>query len=374
MSNLVLPSLRQPRVLSWGWPVKKTPSFSTIVQTPASRRGEVRVSLAPIPVWDFEVDLTYIYGDLNQTNTGIQQLLDFYSTVQGAADDWLFTDPYDNLATLQQIGFADGVSTQFQIGRSISSLSFEPMQNVIPSLVQVNGSTVLAGPQPSGNQWYSGLENLLFYSQDFSQSAWNKVNTIVDATAVTGPDGISLTANQINQNVAANGFIWQSVLGTANPGKTYTFSVWIKSGTLSGNIILRIKDGNGAFDVGTTTVTPTGTWTRYSVTATFSPVAAPGVNVYIDPANNAGTGTYLAWGAQLEQWTAATSYVVTTNNAPVRPRGLLTFATFPSSGSVNVTFSYYYRCRFLDDELNDLEEFLYQLWECKSLKFRSLLL
>jgi len=34
----------------------------------------------------------------------------------------------------------------------------------------------------------------------------------------------------------------------------------------------------------------------------------------------------------------------------------------------------YYRCRFLKDEWDDLEEFLYQIWSQKALNFRSVLL
>lgn len=374
MSNLILPALQSAPNIGYAWPVKKTPKYRTIVQTPASNRGEARISLTPNPIYDFEYDLSYIKGDFQTLNSKFASLLGFYQAVHGAGDDWLFQDPFDNSLLAQLLGYGDGSRTQFQLGRTLGFGGFEILQNVFPTALYINAVTVPAGPQPSGNQWYCGLENWLFYSQDFTQSAWNKVNTIINGTSIAGPDGVNLTTIEVNQNVAANGFIYQNVAGMSNPGKTFTFSVWVKQGTLTGNIVLRMRDGNDV-EIGNSTVTPTSSWVRYMLTATFSPFAAQGIHVYIDPANDAGTGTYYLWGAQLEEWASARSYVLTTNNAPQFPRGVATFSIAPGLQlPVTADFSYYYRCRFLDDEWTDLEEFLYQVWELKSLKFRSLIL
>ena len=381
MSNLLLPTLRQPRVLSWGWPVKKTPSFSTVVQTPASRRGEVRVSLTPVPVWNFELDLTYIYGDLNQTNTGIQQLLDFYQRVQGASDDWLFLDPYDNLQTTQLIGYGDGVNKTFQIGRSVNGLSFEPLQNVFPTTVQVNGVTVNPGPQASGNQWYSGLENVIAYSQDFTQTFWSPSSTAITGNATTAPDGSSTGQKVARSGTAAEYFVQQNFPATAT-GDSFTFSCYFLQGTagVKGQVQVVYINANGieigTRAVGTATVL-TASWQRLSVNAQL-PLGTVLVYVRIYLTNTSTSGDFLyAWGAQMERNPLGTpsSYVMTTTTVPVTPRGLLTFTVAPAADTpITATFSFYYRCRFLDDEWNDLEEFLFQLWELKSLKFRSILL
>jgi uncharacterized protein (TIGR02217 family) len=51
--------------------------------------------------------------------------------------------------------------------------------------------------------------------------------------------------------------------------------------------------------------------------------------------------------------------------------GLLTFATPPSTGLiVSADFSYWFRCRFVDDSY-DFENFMYRLWQLKKLTFIS---
>ena len=80
-----------------GWPIKKTPRYSTITQIPASGRSPIKIATMLFPLWDFVMDFTYIRGDATGTNTAWQQLVNFYMAVQGAADTWLFLDPYDNL-------------------------------------------------------------------------------------------------------------------------------------------------------------------------------------------------------------------------------------------------------------------------------------
>ena len=51
--------------------------------------------------------------------------------------------------------------------------------------------------------------------------------------------------------------------------------------------------------------------------------------------------------------------------------GLVTFSSAPSSGLIiTADFSYYFRCRFVDDKY-DFENFMYQLWQLKKLTFIS---
>jgi uncharacterized protein (TIGR02217 family) len=51
--------------------------------------------------------------------------------------------------------------------------------------------------------------------------------------------------------------------------------------------------------------------------------------------------------------------------------GLVTFAIPPSTGLViTADFSYWFRCRFVDDSYN-FENFMYQLWQLKKLTFIS---
>jgi uncharacterized protein (TIGR02217 family) len=51
--------------------------------------------------------------------------------------------------------------------------------------------------------------------------------------------------------------------------------------------------------------------------------------------------------------------------------GLVTFGTPPGSGRIiTADFSYYFRCRFIDDKY-DFENFMYRLWQLKKLTFIS---
>ncbi len=108
------------------------------------------------------------------------------------------------------------------------------------------------------------------------------------------------------------------------------------------------------------------------------PIGAVEAVVFLIVTNTSSVGDFIyGWGAQLERSPIGnpTSYVLTTSTVPVVPRGMLTFAIAPAAtATITASFSHYYRCHFLDDEFNDLSEFLYQLWELKALKFRSLLL
>lgn len=81
-----------------GFPIKTTPRFSTIIQTAASGRGQIRIPTMQFPLWDFEINISYLTGDNQGVNTPWQQLINFYMGVQGAASDWLFLHPYDNIA------------------------------------------------------------------------------------------------------------------------------------------------------------------------------------------------------------------------------------------------------------------------------------
>lgn len=140
-------------------------------------------------------------------------------------------------------------------------------------------------------------ENLLLRSQDYS-ATW----TVTDLTPVTGktaPDGTS-TATEFTAG-ASNAVLTQGYTAVAG---SYTFSVWLRRVTGSGNIEI-------AADNGTWTVkTITGTWARYDVTQT---VAAGSKTAGVRVTTN--TDAIEVWGAQLEQRASVTDYIPTTTQA-----------------------------------------------------------
>lgn len=99
------------------WPVKKTPVFATIVQTPASGVAELRLALYRYPRWQFELDVSYLKGDLQTPTSALATVAAFYVAMQGAGQDWLYLDPFDNTVTTMPFGTGDGVTTQFQLTR-----------------------------------------------------------------------------------------------------------------------------------------------------------------------------------------------------------------------------------------------------------------
>jgi hypothetical protein len=115
---------------NWTFPIKKTPSFKTIVQTPANNRGENRISLTPYPIWFFELDFSYLKGDMQVPASALQNLVGFMGLVQGQANDWLYEDPFDNAVKNATFGVGDGSTTTFQLTRSVGLLT-DIVQNLV---------------------------------------------------------------------------------------------------------------------------------------------------------------------------------------------------------------------------------------------------
>lgn len=89
-----------------------------------------------------------------------------------------------------------------------------------------------------------------------------------------------------------------------------------------------------------------------------------------------------AWGLSANTTTASIGTINTITQVQVNGvtvssanysinRNKITFVTAPGAGqAITMTFSFYYLCRFVEDE-QDFEEFAKNRWAVKSLKFRS---
>jgi uncharacterized protein (TIGR02217 family) len=131
VSNAVFPAL--PGLT---WDVKKTPRFSTLVQTAASGR-EVRAALWTLPLYEW----TLAFDVLRDGSLGeIRTLMGFFLQRQGGFDSFLYSDPTDNAVANQQIGTGDGSTTAFQLVRSYGGFA-EPILdlNGTPTLL-LNGA------------------------------------------------------------------------------------------------------------------------------------------------------------------------------------------------------------------------------------------
>ncbi len=151
--------------------------------------------------------------------------------------------------------------------------------------------------------------NLLLRPQGFGYSPWVLTNASVTANATTAPDG-ALTADALLRTATGNHYIAQSYGAADVSGQTYTFSVYLKAGTLTGDVAVVFRNQAGTQTPGSTTVTPSGSWQRVTATGTFTAGAGSNVIAFVDPLNDsgsAGDSLYL-WGAQLERAAAATDY------------------------------------------------------------------
>lgn len=143
MSNSIFPAL--PGI---AWPVKKTPIWSTKNMRSVSGK-ESALALYSYPLYKIEITFPDVLRDFGSFagSTEFRTLLDFYNSMQGKFDTFLFNDITDNGVTAQQFGTGDGVKTVFQLVRSLKTNGFlEPVQNVnILTNLFDNGSPISGG-------------------------------------------------------------------------------------------------------------------------------------------------------------------------------------------------------------------------------------
>jgi hypothetical protein len=192
-------------------------------------------------------------------------------------------------------------------------------------------------------------QNLLTYSQDFSNAAWGKQFTTVTADSTTAPDGTATADSMFETADTGDHYVRRSITGLA-ANTTYTVSVRIKD--LGGrNFRIRVLDtdntSNGYFarfspSLGTIVTAATnvgaGTGATASITAdsngfyvvTLSGNAGATCTKYtVDFFSDSGTTTSFAgdvtkgvilWGASLNLSTTAFDYIPTTTAAVYLPR------------------------------------------------------
>lgn len=184
--------------------------------------------------------------------------------------------------------------------------------------------------------------NLLLQSNQFD-TTWTNTNSSETAAAGIAPDGTN-TAWELKDTVdgsAVTHALTQS--STIVSGVTYTYSVFMKAGTLGFGAIAFPSAGfttavlanfnlnTGASSVNTGTATASAVlvgngWYRCSVTATATASVSTGLGFRVVNGISAGTyqgdgtGTILIWGAQLEQSSTVGEYIPTTSTINSAPR------------------------------------------------------
>ena len=195
--------------------------------------------------------------------------------------------------------------------------------------------------------------NLLTYSEQLDNAAWNKVRCSISADAVVGPDG-NITADKFVEDLTAAQSHYL-VQGTAFSDDTiYTLSVFAKAGERQYlELAFRTKNGNlraAYFDVANGTVgnsySGSGTgiealglgwyrcWLSYDI---GSGESTPSALIMLSDTDEGATNAYRAYdgdgasglylgGAQLEAGTVPTAYIPTVASTVSRAADAISFA------------------------------------------------
>ena len=171
--------------------------------------------------------------------------------------------------------------------------------------------------------------NLIKYSNDFTQSEWNKISgATVDANVIISPDG-TLNASRLNFNTVS-GSRMEDQIASASSGD-YSFAVYLKADEPK-----TIGIRTGFAGTPTVNVNVTTEWQRFSITQ----------NNPTNPANgyaqirsiDASGGSVYVWGAQIEQLSYSTSFIPTNGSTQTRAaetcRGAGTSSIFNDSEGV----------------------------------------
>ena len=203
--------------------------------------------------------------------------------------------------------------------------------------------------------------NLLTYSEDFSNAAYNKTDCSVTSNATTAPDGTT-TADKLSFATTNNSFHFISK-GITMGAESHTVSAFFKAGEVASASIFLSRGGNvgGSFNLSTGVATASGTgntanmvdvgngWYHCSVTNDGSTDIDNSIRLGI---GNGALGSFVgvigqgifAWGAQLEAGAFPTSYIPTTGATATRAADVASipvdnFGYNDDAGTVVVTAS-----------------------------------
>lgn len=133
MSDAVFPTLAGADIkMEW------EPQFKTKISEAVSGK-EYRSAFMAAPIYNLTLSINALRTSLLE----LDALVGFFLARQGAYDSFLLEHPNDKYAADQFVGVGNGITTKFQLLRSLSGLGGEPVNNIKTlNWVKVNGSTV----------------------------------------------------------------------------------------------------------------------------------------------------------------------------------------------------------------------------------------
>ncbi|HET6377939.1 MAG TPA: glycoside hydrolase TIM-barrel-like domain-containing protein [Methylocella sp.] len=355
-----------PSLPGLAWSVHKKPSFSTRVANHVSGR-EVRAPFYSQTLYEFELTIEGMDSGGEHAGLGLQSLqslMGLYLQCQGQYGTFIFTDSSDYHATLEALGFTDGVTTDFVLLRHIGD-AVEPV-----SWATVIYNVYIDGVLQPGSSYQLVAPNILRF---------------------TGAPGAP--AKLHSSDTSTNPKIAQfAPTHTGSAGDSFTFQIYAKAAELTACRI-GIHDGTAGFDglgngasfnlasgsfgsadtgVTASITSAGGGWYLLSVKKTL---AGPALYCRILLEDPFGTWGYAASGDKGAYLSGAKTKV---NNDPFDPVSIGSIGTTAratltgglNAGQITVDFDYAFLCRFLEDQV-DFDQFMNGLWKVESLKFRS---
>ena len=147
--------------------------------------------------------------------------------------------------------------------------------------------------------------NLFRYSQPTTRAHFNDygTNAHINGNYAVAPDGTRTAARLTMSNA---GFTYMRMLVPVEAGKTYTYSVYVKSNSATLNETMPQVASAGLAE-SVELVTLTDEWVRY--TRTFTPTTTGNAKIGFD--NGPRAIDHLVWGFQVEEGNTATEYINT---------------------------------------------------------------
>ena len=261
------------------------------------------------------------------------------------------------------------ISANFPSIRPSLLLDFANEQALDPRITFTRSTT---GTYYNGYSSAVAEQNLLTYSQDFTNAIWGKNGATVTGNSTTAPDGTTTAGLIVEDTTTTYHGIYETY--TAILATPFTFSVYLKKQTrqyafvgfnfsasfgsvlqidLNAGTIAYSNTAGAGYSITASSITSVGSgWYRVVLTGTTGQTAlsvsfgSAGATLWtagvIQGNTFLGDGTsgVYAWGAQLEQRSSVTAYTATTTTAitnyiPILQTGAINQARFdhnPTTG------------------------------------------